>query len=114
MNLKAKLIQVLPIVSGQGKNGEWKKLDFVVETDAQYPQKVCFSLWNDKIDESKLQIGKVLSIDFDPSSREYNGRWFTELRAWKIQLESEMAEAPANYPPDQEYPYPNGEEELPF
>lgn len=114
MNLKAKLVQVLPIVTGQGKNGEWKKLDFIVETDAQYPQKVCFSLWNDKIDESKLQIGKMISVDFDPGSREYNGRWFTELKAWKIQVESDNSDVPQDFPPVEDFPYPSGEEELPF
>lgn len=86
MQLTAKLIQVLPVQSGMGKNGEWKKQDVVVETDGQYPKKVCISIWGDKASESVLQIGNILDISFDVESREYNGRWYTDVKAWKIDL----------------------------
>ena len=51
MQLTAKLIEVLAIQIGQGKNGEWKKQDIIVETDGQYPKKICISLWGDKISD---------------------------------------------------------------
>ncbi|MGZ5242782.1 MAG: DUF3127 domain-containing protein [Bacteroidia bacterium] len=84
MELTAKLVQVLPLQTGQGKNGEWKKQDIIVETDGQYPKKVCISVWGDKIDENQLQIGNQLNISFDVESREYNGRWYTDCKAWKV------------------------------
>lgn len=86
MQLTAKLTQLLPIQTGTGKNGEWKKQDIIVETEGQYPKKVCISIWGDKINESQLQIGKLLKIDFDIESREYNSRWYTDIKAWKIEL----------------------------
>ena len=86
MQLTAKLIQVLPLQSGMGKNGEWKKQDIIVETDGQYPKKVCVSIWGDKANESVLQVGNILDISFDVESREYNGRWYTDVRAWKVDL----------------------------
>ena len=86
MQLTAKLIQILPIQTGTGKNGEWKKQDIIVETDGQYPKKICISIWGDKISESQLQIGNLLKIDFDIESREYNSRWYTDIKAWKIEL----------------------------
>ncbi|MBD8349232.1 DUF3127 domain-containing protein [Dysgonomonas sp. HGC4] len=86
MQLIAKLIQVLPVQTGMGKNGEWKKQDVVVETDGQYPKKVCISIWGDKASESVLQIGNMLDISFDVESREYNGRWYTDVKAWKVDL----------------------------
>lgn len=86
MQLIAKLIQVLPLQTGMGKNGEWRKQDVVVETDGQYPKKVCISIWGDKASESVLQIGNMLDISFDVESREYNGRWYTDVKAWKVDL----------------------------
>lgn len=86
MQITAKLVHLLPLQKGAGKNGEWRKQDVVVETDGQYPKKVCISIWGDKIDENKLRIGNVLSIDFDVESREYNGKWYTDVKAWKVEL----------------------------
>ena len=85
MQLTAKLVQVLPLQTGSGKNGQWKKQDIIVETEGQYPKKVCVSIWGDKINESQLQVGAQLSISFDVESREYNGRWYTDVKAWKIE-----------------------------
>jgi hypothetical protein len=86
MQLTAKLIQLLPLQTGTGKNGEWKKQDIIVETESQYPKKVCISIWGDKINTSQLKIGNQLKVDFDVESREYNGRWYTDVKAWKIEL----------------------------
>ena len=86
MQLTAKLIQLLTLQTGTGKNGEWKKQDIIVETDGQYPKKVCISIWGDKINEQQLVVGNQLTIDFDVESREYSGRWYTDLKAWKIEV----------------------------
>lgn len=86
MQLTAKVTQLLPIQTGIGKNGEWKKQDIIVETDGQYPKKVCISIWGDKINEGQLQIGNLLQIDFDIESREYNSKWYTDIKAWKIEV----------------------------
>jgi hypothetical protein len=86
MQITAKLIQLLPIQIGTGKNGEWKKQDIIVETDGQYSKKVCISIWGDKINDDQLLTGNLLKIDFDIESREYNGKWYTDLKAWKIEM----------------------------
>ncbi|MBL7732946.1 MAG: DUF3127 domain-containing protein [Chitinophagaceae bacterium] len=85
MQLTAKLIQVLPLQTGNGKNGQWKKQDIIVETEGQYPKKVCVSIWGDKINEALLKTGSQLTISFDVESREYNGRWYTDVKAWKVE-----------------------------
>ena len=122
MQLTAKLVQVLPIETGMGKNGEWKKQSVILETDGQYPKKVCVSIWGDKI-PAQLQEGSQLTVDFDIESREYNGRWYTDVKAWKVDVagssNSPIPQAPApnmNYdlpePPPQA-PAPNIDD-LPF
>ncbi len=85
MQITAKLTQLLPLESGMGKNGEWKKQNIIVETDGQYPKKICITIWGDKINPGLLQIGNDLTIDFEIESREYNGRWYTDVKAWKIE-----------------------------
>jgi hypothetical protein len=87
MQLTAKLIQLLPLQTGSGKNGEWRKQDIIVETGDKFPKKVCVSLWGDKIDNAKLKVGNTLRIDFDVESREYNSRWYTDVKAWKVEVE---------------------------
>ena len=94
MQLSAKLIQLLPLQSGAGKNGQWKKQDIIVETDGQYPKKICISIWGDKIDEKQLQPGNMLKLDFDIESREFNGKWYTDAKAWKVEVAG--AGAPMN------------------
>jgi hypothetical protein len=96
MQLSAKLVQLLPMQTGTGKNGQWKKQEMIVETDGQYPKKVCISVWGDKINEDLLKVGNRLKIDFDVESREYNGRWYTDVKAWKLELEGAAPAAAAN------------------
>lgn len=85
MQLTAKLTQLLSIQTGSGKNGEWKKQDIIVETEGQFPKRICVSIWGDKINKGQLQIGNELKIDFDIESREYNGKWYTDIKASKIE-----------------------------
>lgn len=85
MELKGKVVQLLQIQTGMGKKGQWKKQEFIVETQSQYPKKVCLSIWGDKIDQFNVKTGDLVTIAVDLESREYNGRWYTEARAWKIE-----------------------------
>lgn len=96
MQLTAKLIQVLPPQTGTGKNGPWKKQEIIVETEGQYPKKVCVSVWGDKISENQLKVGIQLNISFDVESREYNGRWYTDVKAWKIENAGASKASPAD------------------
>ncbi|MEG2178493.1 MAG: DUF3127 domain-containing protein [Bacteroidales bacterium] len=86
MQLTARLINVLPVQTGQGKNGPWKKQDIIVETDGQYPKKVCIAIWGDKVNESVLVVGTILTISFDVESREFNGKWYTDVKAWRVEV----------------------------
>ncbi|ANH83398.1 hypothetical protein A8C56_22585 [Niabella ginsenosidivorans] len=119
MQLTATLVQILPLQKGTGRNGEWRKQDIIVETQAQYPKKVCISIWGDKINESVLKIGNQLNISFDVESREYNGRWYTDVKAWKVELASATNNGGASYtdtPPPDNYSDLNegGADDLPF
>ena len=118
MQITARLFQVLPLQSGMGRNGEWKKQDIIVETEGQYPKKICIAVWGDRINESQLQVGNMLNIDFEIESREFNGRWYTDVRAWKIELAG-VASTPelpidAGFPPPPPPLPENEKDDLPF
>lgn len=85
MEISGKIIAVLPMATGQGKNGTWRSQDYVLETADQYPKKVCFNLFGDKIDQFPMSIDDQVNVSFDIESREYNGRWYTSIRAWKVE-----------------------------
>ena len=122
MQITAKLFQVLPLQTGMGRNGEWKKQDIILETEGQYPKKVCIAIWGDKISESQLQVGNMLTVDFEIESREYNGRWYTDVRAWKVELAGagsmqapELPIEAGSPPPPPPPPLPENEkDDLPF
>jgi hypothetical protein len=87
MEISGRLIQVLQEQGGEGKNGnKWAKCDFVIETQEKFPKKVCLTAWNDLIGTVKeLPMESEIKVSFDISSREYNGRWYTDVKAWKVE-----------------------------
>lgn len=93
MEVRGKIIVVQPLQTGEGKNGVWKKQDYVVEYDqsSQYPRKMMFNLWGDKIDQFNIQEGQDVRISFDIDCREYNGRWYNDIRAWKVEADDGSA-----------------------
>jgi hypothetical protein len=98
MEITGKIINLLPLQTGTSKNGQWKKQDIIVETSGQYPKKVCISIWGDKINETQLVIGNNIDIAFELESREFNGKWYTDVKAWKLNLsENTPAQKPADF-----------------
>jgi hypothetical protein len=73
--------QILPAESA---NGPWRKQEYILETEGQYPKKICFMVWSDKIDEFAIKEGENLVVSIDLESREYDGRWHTDVKAWKV------------------------------
>jgi hypothetical protein len=88
MEISGKIIQLLPEQSGAGKNGQWRKREYVIETQDQYPKKVCFNMWGEKIDQNPVNVGDSVKVLFDLESREFNGKWYTDVKAWKIEGQS--------------------------
>ena len=84
VEIKGKIIEILPEKSGQSANGEWRKQEYVLETESNYPKKICFMAWGNKIDEFSLKQGETVEVSVDLESREYNGRWYTDVKAWKV------------------------------
>jgi hypothetical protein len=96
MEVVGKIIQVLPAQEGVGRNGNpWKLQGYVLETIENYPRKVHFEVFGeDRIKNNPCEIDQIVTVSFDIESREFNGRWYTSIRAWKIQ-QGDMTQAAA-------------------
>lgn len=84
MEIKGKIKQKLDPITGESSNGAWKKQEFIIETDGDYPKSICIIVWGDKIDLEKFAVNDTVTVSINIESREYNGRWYTDVKAWKI------------------------------
>ena len=100
MDIVGKIIQVLPEQSGMSKTGNpWKVQSYVLETQEQCPRKLCFEIFGeDRIKNNPCKVDDVVTVSFDIESREFNGRWYTSIRAWRVQ-QGAVAAAPATAQP---------------
>ena len=102
MDITGRIIAVLPERSGisQRSGSEWKAGSYVLETQEQYPKKICFDVFGaDRIQQFNIQVGEMMTVSFDIDAHEYNGRWFNSIRAFRVdrnvQAASPMADAGA-------------------
>ena len=94
MEIQGKIIAVLPTRSGTSARGtQWSSQTAVIETQEQYPKKLAFDVINDKIDQFNIQLGEILTVQFDINAREYNGRWFNSVNAWNVIRQTQQATA---------------------
>lgn len=125
MEIQGKVIAALPMESGTSKAGNaWQKRNFVIETTGQYPKKICLQLFGDKVNGCP-NVGEEVKVSFDIDSREYNGRWYTQLNAFKVErpqaaepaypTQPTPAPAPAydSFPPPPDYNQAD-DDDLPF
>ena len=96
MELQGKVIAALPERSGVSARGEWKSQEFVIEyQEGQYPRHLVFTVFGaDRLQRFNIQIGQTVLVAFDIDAHEWNGRWFTDVRAFDVRLVDPNAAAP--------------------
>lgn len=105
LELEGRIARKLGVQTGTSARGAWSKQEFIFEyQEGNFPSQVCMNVWgDDKVKElDKFQVGDKVKVSFNLSSREYNGRWYTDVRAWRI----EPAVQPASAAPQTEYSVP--------
>ena len=110
------VIDILEPKSGTSAGGkEWKNRVFVIETESEYPKKCAFTGMGKVLEHvDKLAIGQKVKVNFNPESREWEGRYFTDNKVWKVEV---IGEASAPLEPISQIPDlapPVSEEDLPF
>lgn len=85
LSIEGTVKQINPIETGEGKNGQWKKREFLLDyQDGNYPKMVVFTGMKDKADSiGQLNVGQKIRVYFNAESREFSGRYYTALNYWK-------------------------------
>lgn len=120
MELTGKIIAVLPPKQGvsQSTGNAWMCQDYVLETQEAYPKKCYFNVFGaEKIKEMNIQLGETLTVSLEINANEYQGKWYNQVRAWKVErmAQAQQATAPQgcqvvqnqpSYPPQGYTPQP--------
>ena len=127
MELTGKIIAVMEPRGGvSARTGNtWKTQEYVLEVPGQYPKRCLFNVFGeDRINQFNIQNGDELTIQFDIDAREYNGRWFNDIRAYNVirgqqpvagaQPVVAQSEATSPFPPAQEPACDGASDDLPF
>jgi hypothetical protein len=114
LELTGKLIETLPIQTGEGRNGPWKKQDIIIETGGEYPKKICLSIWGDRLKDVPLQEGNDYKFAIDLESREFKGRWYTNVKAYRIEPVGGADQLNQDIYPEQDFSDNPDSDDLPF
>lgn len=106
MEITGTVYKILPIQSGESKtSGNWTKQEIVIETEGQYPKKVCITCFGKVVDNlDVLKTGAKIKAHINIESREYNERWYTEVKAWKVEFNATVT-APSKEDASDDLPF---------
>lgn len=93
MDFEGKVLQILQPTKGTSSRGEWQRQEVIFEMTQEFSRKVAVTFFNKPADVEKLRVGESYIVSVNIESREYNGRWYTDIRAWRLQ--PKQTEAPA-------------------
>ena len=98
MDLTGKVIAIMEARGGVSPRtgNSWMTQEYVIEVPGTYPRKMMFNIFGeDRIKQFNIQAGEEITVQFDIDAREYNGRWYNDIRAYNI-IRGQMAqEVPA-------------------
>ena len=95
MEFEGTVYKILPVTKGTSARGEWQRQDVVFEmNEGSFTRKICVTFFNKPEDVARLKEGSTYNVSVNIESREYNGRWYTDIRAWRLQPKQEAAAAP--------------------
>ena len=98
MEFEGVVYKIMPVTRGTSARGEWQRQDVVFDYNdgGQFSRKICVTFFNKESDVAKLREGETFLVSVNIESREYNGRWYTVIRAWRLQ--PKQAEVPGAGP----------------
>lgn len=85
MEIIGKVVRLGNLTEGTSARGPWRKQELIIETEEQYPRTVCLICWTNQIDEiQQFAPGQTIKAQIEISSREFNGKWYTDVRVWRF------------------------------
>ena len=113
MEFEGTVFRIMPATSGQSARGPWQRQEviFDMKSQSQYPRKICVTFFNKAEEVARLTVGAEYTVSIDVESREYNGKWYTDVRAWRIVAKEQTPPTPAGgvNPPAYNAPMPTEE-----
>lgn len=117
MEFEGAVFRIMPATTGTSARGQWHRQDIVFEVvDGTFSRKICVTFFNKQSEVESLREGQSYKVSFNLESREYNGKWYNDIRAWRIQpsASAQGAEqggyseaAPSQTPPPYSAPMPS-------
>jgi hypothetical protein len=98
MDLTGKVIAILEARSGvsQRTGNTWMTQEYVIEVPGNFPRKMMFNIFGeDRIKQFNIQPGEEITVQFDIDAREFNGRWYNDIRAYNIMRGPVAQQVPA-------------------
>ncbi len=93
MEFEGVVHKILPMQQGTSARGEWQKQDVVFELPTERGRKICVTFFNRPSDVEMLHEGSTYIVSTNVESREFNGRWFTDVRGWRVQPATNSAQS---------------------
>lgn len=101
MEIVGKVVQLGTLIEGNSPRGPWKKQELIIETLEQFPKKVCLMCWGERVnDANSFFVGQTIKAQIRIESREFNGKWYTDVTAFRFDLDQPTAQ-PAAQPMNQ-------------
>ena len=95
MEIIGKVLQLGTLTEGNSPRGPWKKQELIIETLEQFPKKVCLTCWGDRVnDANSFFVGQTIKAQIRIESREFNGKWYTDVTAFRLDLDQPVAQQP--------------------
>ena len=116
MEFEGVVYKIMPPVKGTSARGEWQRQEVIFDLPSEFSRKVCVIFFNKESEVARLREGATYTVSFNLESREYNGSWYTDVRAWRVQSKDEQSApapaygAPAPAAPSADLPPLGGEE----
>ena len=98
MKLKGKFKTLLKKETGTGKTGkQWEKQSFILDTGSEYNSEICIATFGENIEKlQNIKEGNEIEVSVNISSKEFNGKYYHNISAWKIDTQEGNTETKEN------------------
>ena len=103
MEIQGKVVRLGNLTEGTSPRGAWRKQELIIETIEQYPKQVCLVCWGDRVAEAQnFTPGQTIKAQISIESREFNGKWYTDVRPFRFDLDAPQQAQPMMQQPMQQ------------
>ena len=107
MEIIGKVVQLGTLTEGNSPRGPWKKQELIIETLEQFPKKICLICWNERVnDANSFFVGQTIKAQIRIESREFNGKWYTDVTAFRLDIDQPVAQQPVGQQPQMQQQQP--------